>query len=239
MKFKNAFLFTAISLGFIACESDEVDCCVDPFDPEFRFEHLTTIAAGGTTEISAFDPITKKLFTVNPDLNAVITYDLTDPSEPIEGEVIDVSATGTPNSVSIHQKQLAIAVEGSNKQANGSVLLFDTESNALLERYSVGALPDMVMFSPDGKYIVTANEGEPSSDYLIDPLGSISIIEVGSGVGSTRDFEGFSDILSKLVEGGCRVFGPGATLAQDVEPEDVAISDDSKTGWVTLQENNA
>lgn len=239
MKFKNAFLFTAISLGFIACESDEDDCCVDPIDPEIRFEHLTTIAAGGTTEISAFDPITKKLFTVNPDLNAVITYDLTDPSEPIEGEVIDVSATGTPNSVSIHQKQLAIAVEGSNKQANGSVLLFDTESNALLERYSVGALPDMVMFSPDGKYIVTANEGEPSSDYLIDPLGSISIIEVSSGVVSTLDFEAFNNILSKLVEGGFRVFGPGATLAQDVEPEYVAISDDSKTAWVTLQENNA
>src|SRR5690606_37189710 len=230
---------TAVSLGFIACESDDDDCCVDPIDQEIRFEHLTTIAAGGTTEISAFDPSTKKLFTVNPDLDAVITYDLTDPSEPIVGQVIDVSATGTPNSVSIHQKTLAIAVEGSNKQASGNVLLYDTESNALIQRYTVGALPDMVMFSPDGEYIVTANEGEPSSDYLTDPNGSISIIEVSAGVVTTLSFEAFENQLGALREKGFRVFGPEATLAQDVEPEYVAISDDSKTAWVSLQENNA
>lgn len=35
-----------------------------------------------------------------------------------------------------------------------------------------------------------------------------------------------------------RVFGPGASFAQDVEPEYVAISDDSRYAYVTLQENN-
>ncbi len=34
-------------------------------------------------------------------------------------------------------------------------------------------------------------------------------------------------------------YGPGATLAQDLEPEYIAVSHDSKTAWVTLQENNA
>jgi hypothetical protein len=38
---------------------------------------------------------------------------------------------------------------------------------------------------------------------------------------------------------GVRFFGPAATEAQDIEPEYVAISDDSKTAYVTLQENNA
>ena len=239
MKIKNAFLFAAISVGFMACESDDNDCCVDVVDQQIQFEHLTTIVAGGTTEISAFDPSTKKLFTVNPDLDAVMVYDLTDPSKPIEGGMIDVSATGTPNSVSISDKQLAIAVEATNKQANGSVLVFDTNTNALLQNYTVGALPDMVIFSPDGKYILTANEGEPSSDYLSDPNGSISIIEVSAGVVTTLSFEAFENQLGALREKGFRVFGPGATLAQDVEPEYVAISDDSKTAWVSLQENNA
>ncbi|MGL4648178.1 MAG: esterase-like activity of phytase family protein, partial [Caldilineaceae bacterium] len=36
-----------------------------------------------------------------------------------------------------------------------------------------------------------------------------------------------------------RVFGPNATVAQDLEPEYVAVSADSATAWVTLQENNA
>lgn len=52
---------------------------------------------------------------------------------------------------------------------------------------------------------------------------------------------GFSDYLSHetaLEFQGLRIFGPGADLAEDLEPEYVAVSGDSKTAWVTLQENN-
>jgi hypothetical protein len=38
---------------------------------------------------------------------------------------------------------------------------------------------------------------------------------------------------------GFRVFGPGKDIAKDVEPEYITVSSDSKTAWVTLQENNA
>ena len=41
-----------------------------------------------------------------------------------------------------------------------------------------------------------------------------------------------------LMQKGFRIFGPGATFAKDIEPEYVTISADSKTAWVTLQENN-
>jgi hypothetical protein len=37
---------------------------------------------------------------------------------------------------------------------------------------------------------------------------------------------------------GLRIFGPGASIAQDVELEYITVSEDSKTAWVTLQENN-
>ena len=36
-----------------------------------------------------------------------------------------------------------------------------------------------------------------------------------------------------------RLYGPNASVAQDLEPEYIAVAPDSKTAYVTLQENNA
>jgi len=36
-----------------------------------------------------------------------------------------------------------------------------------------------------------------------------------------------------------RIFGPGASASQDLEPEYVAVSGNGRRAWVTLQENNA
>jgi hypothetical protein len=51
----------------------------------------------------------------------------------------------------------------------------------------------------------------------------------------TADFRAFSK--EALVAEGVRVFGPGATAAQDLEPEYIAVK--GRTAWVTLQEANA
>jgi hypothetical protein len=45
--------------------------------------------------------------------------------------------------------------------------------------------------------------------------------------------------LAALRSAGVRIYGPGATVAQDLEPEYITISADSSTAYVTLQENNA
>ena len=36
-----------------------------------------------------------------------------------------------------------------------------------------------------------------------------------------------------------RIFGPGASVAQDLEPEYITVASDNRTAWVSLQENNA
>jgi len=98
----------------------------------------------------------------------------------------------------------------------------------------------MITYSPDGEYIITANEGEPNADYSIDPIGTISIISVERDYAvTTLDFSAFASREEALKAKGLRKFGPNASFAQDMEPEYVAVSSDSRTAWVTLQENNA
>ncbi|RNL85386.1 alkaline phosphatase [Sinomicrobium pectinilyticum] len=240
MKLKNLSFFLLSAMFFMACsEDDDRGDNQEETPAEVNFQHLATINAGGTTEITAFDPVTKKIFTVNPDNDEVMVLDISDPSSPVKGASIQVGAVGTPNSVSVHGGRLAIAVEAPNKQDNGSVLVYNTDTQEQEDAFAVGALPDMVIFSPDGKYIVTADEGEPSADYLNDPKGTVSIIDAETGMVSTLDFDAFNSEEEALKSQGIRVFGPNATLSMDMEPEYVAISDDSQTAWVTLQENNA
>ena len=125
-------------------------------------------------------------------------------------------------------------------QAPGKVVIFSTTDYSIVKEVTVGALPDMILYSPDGKYILTANEGEPNGDYTVDPFGTVSIISVKNNYAvNTLDFSAFAGMQAELQTKGLRFFGPGANFAQDMEPEYATISDDSRTAWVTLQENNA
>ncbi len=169
--------------------------------------------------------------------------DIDNPSQPRFLFPIDVSAFGAPTSVAVSRGKVAVAVINALEPAgSGRVVFFDvhgTQRNAI----SVGAVPDMVTFTPDGRYVLVAIEGEPI-DYLDntpDPESGVGIIDISRGVGNatlvTADFKAFNkaDLMAK----GVRIYGPGASAAQDLEPEYIAVSQDSKTAWVTLQENNA
>lgn len=206
---------------------------------DVNFQHKTTIHVGGATssEISAYDSKSKRLFVVNLESNQISVFNLTDLDNPIE-ETPLVLASGAPNSVATNKGLVAVAVEANNKQNPGTIQVFEASTGILLNTYQVGALPDMVTFSPNGQFIVSANEGEPNADYSVDPQGSISIIEVVSGTVTNLYFDAFVGQQTELEANGFRVFGPNATLAMDIEPEYVAISENSNVAWVTLQENN-
>jgi len=197
-------------------------------------------------EIVSYDPGTKRCFVVNAYSGQVDVLDLSRPESPERLFSIDVSDTGpTANSVAVNNGLVAVAVEPTVKTDPGFVAFYDADGNrkAVVQ---VGALPDAVTFSHDGRYLLVANEGEPSEDYLIDPEGSVSIIDLSGGLATlnqthvqTADFRAFNNQADELRRQGVRIFGPGATVAQDMEPEWIEVSRDSRTAYVCLQENNA
>ncbi|MCA8938517.1 MAG: choice-of-anchor I family protein, partial [Planctomycetes bacterium] len=210
--------------------------------------YRTNIFDAGVAEISAYDALSKRLFVVNGNDDRIDVLSLANPSQPsFETSLnIQVNNGAAANSVATFNGIVAVAVEQQNKQDNGQVLFFNASTLQMVGGVSVGALPDMVTFSPDGKYVVTANEGEPIDDYTVDPEGSISVITLPSDISTitqnavrTAGFAGFNGMINELRTAGVRIFGPNATVAQDLEPEYVAINAESTTAWVSLQENNA
>lgn len=207
------------------------------------FKEIGSITIGGeaAAEISAYCEKTKRLFTVNNSgTNQIDIIDIADPSKPVKIGKIDLTAyEGASNSVAVFDGKLAVALESTlNKQGNGKVVVFNTSDYSLIKQVTVGALPDMITFSPDGKYIMTANEGEPNTDYSQDPNGTISIIDTNTYSVTTLNFSSFSNQATTLAKDGFRISKFAKSFAQDIEPEYITISDDSKTAWVTLQENN-
>ncbi|MFM7153451.1 MAG: choice-of-anchor I family protein, partial [Bacteroidota bacterium] len=205
-------------------------------------------------EIPAFDPVSKRVYTV---AGSVIEYftmsnsgSLTNGGTLPVGFTPPAGTTAVPNSVAISNGIVAAAYAVVNNttaaQLQGQVVFYNASTGAVLNSVQVGFLPDMVTFTPNGLKVLTANEGEPNSygqGTSFDPEGSVSIIDISSGVGSatvqTASFTSYNSQLASLRAAGVRIYGPGATVAQDLEPEYIAITPDGNTAWVTLQENNA
>jgi hypothetical protein len=201
----------------------------------------------GAVEISAFDPVTHRAFLTFAEKPRIDVVDLADPANPLLLTSIDLTPWGDEahaTSVAVHGGVLAAAVpQGPEDTEPGKVLFFDT-NGAYVNEVTVGALPDMLTFSRNGRLLLTANEGQPLDDYSFDPEGSVSIIDMTAGAAILTDEDvttaGFGEFNDETaLDPAIRIFGPGASVAEDLEPEYLAISHDSKTAWVTLQENNA
>ena len=214
-----------------------------------RLEKIGSYSTGqyevSAAEIPAYDAASRRLFVVNAQLGAVDVLNLSNPASPSKIGVIDATtllAGASINSVAVHNGIVAVAIQAAVKTDNGRMALYRASDLTLLGSVAVGALPDMLTFTPDGNTVLVANEGEPSDDYQTDPEGSISIIDVrnpAAPVERKATFTAFNSQAAALRAAGVRIYGPNATVAQDLEPEYIAVSADGTTAWVTLQENNA
>ncbi|WP_066439124.1 choice-of-anchor I family protein [Chryseobacterium sp. CCH4-E10] len=198
-----------------------------------------------STEIVVHDPATQRLFTISSLTDVFDIINFSNPTTPTVINTINMAPYGGITSIAVKNGIIAAASPNTNPQQNGSVVFFDINGN-FLKQVSVGALPDMVTFSPDGTKVVTANEGEPNDAYTIDPEGTISIIDISGGIANltqsnvtTLNFNAFDAQLATLTATGLRKVRTNNTLSQDLEPEYITISSDSQKAWVTLQENNA
>ncbi|MGE3160191.1 MAG: choice-of-anchor I family protein, partial [Xanthobacteraceae bacterium] len=227
----------------------------DNDDSQIELSLLATFDSAlgeGAAEIVAHDPQSQRLFVTNAESETVDILDISDPKNPTKVGSIDVSVvngtpTGGPNSVAVANGIIAVAVEAEDKTDPGLVAFYDADGN-FLGSVQVGALPDMLTFTPDGKKLLVANEGEPNFDddelpiYAGDAKGSVSIIDLSDGVAAATvknaDFTKFDSKQAELEADGLRIF-PGRLLSDDVEPEYIAIAPDGKTAFITLQEANA
>ncbi|HEX8428005.1 choice-of-anchor I family protein [Hymenobacter sp.] len=207
--------------------------------------------ASGTNsaEIVAHDPTSQRLYVANSVGGKLDILSMANPAALAPVASINIAPYGGINSVAVRNGVVACAIENTDPQQNGSVVFFDL-NGAFLKQVTVGALPDMITFSPNGQLLITANEGEPKSDYSVDPEGTVSVIDFSGGVAgvtqasvTTVGFTGYNSQAATLRAAGIRLYGgttaAPSSVAQDLEPEYVAVSADSRTAYITLQENNA
>ncbi|MFZ6028890.1 MAG: choice-of-anchor I family protein [Chloroflexota bacterium] len=199
----------------------------------------------GASEIVTFDPENDLLYVTNgisSTLDVLRITGIATVFTPTLVASIDLSPYGAGvTSVAYHDGLIAAAVPANPKTDNGVVVLMQ---DGVMISVTVGALPDMLTFTPDGSKLLVANEGEPNDDYDIDPEGSISVIDVTGGISGTAQSDvtqlGFTAFNTPAaIDPRIRIYGPHASVAQDLEPEYIAVSADSTMAWVTLQENNA
>lgn len=231
-------------------------------DPIGTYE--TGVLDESAAEIVEYYAAAQRLLVVNAAQATVEVLDASDPTAP--AKLFDLQTTGVPaadgstvsaaavaNSVAVREDGLGVvAVEADEKTDSGWLVFFDAAGNgAALGAVRVGALPDMVTITPDGSRAVVANEGEPAEDYSVDPEGTVSVVDLPGSVSAPAQSAvrsaGFHAFEGSNLPAGLRVYGgradagtgtPAFPVSENFEPEYVAVDQQSKTAYVTLQEAN-
>ncbi|NUN66996.1 bifunctional metallophosphatase/5'-nucleotidase (plasmid) [Pseudanabaena biceps] len=210
-----------------------------------------TATSTTASEIPAFDPASKRLYVVAASKVDVYTVSntgaLTAAGQLSPGFVPPAGTIAAPNSVDVKNGIVAVAyeikVESTSTNQKGRVSFFNAADGTFLNSVVVGFLPDMLTFTPDGKKVLVANEGEPNEDYTFDPEGSVSVIDISGGVANATvidaNFNAFDSQLAGLRANGVRIVGLNPSVSRDLEPEYITVAPNGLTATITLQENNA
>lgn len=222
--------------------------------PQFIGRYSSGVYNNTASEIAAYDAQNKQMFVTSGFDTTIRVVNISNPANPTPVQTISLKPYGSDlTSVACKNGIVAVAVIDSlGKTENGKVVFFNAKTFAFISQVDVGANPDMVTFTPDGKKVLVANEGEPNVGYTIDPEGSVSIINISNGVANLTNANvqtaGFTAFNNQAIDNKIKITGRiqtaggtflrNSTVAEDLEPEYITVSENSETAWVTCQENN-
>lgn len=206
-----------------------------------RVGHVRFAAEADQSEVVAFVESCGLAAVLDPAGRAVHFVAIDDPTTPRVAATSDLSDVGpTPTGIAAFGRFTAVTVAAAPGQP-GTLLILDCKGT-VVARSPVGYHPDAVAFAPNGRRIVTADEGELAGD--VDPPGGATILDFEPRTGTL----GFAQVLTfrEFDPSGPRAaelpsklrLRPGVLPSLDLEPEYVAISPDSSTAWLTLQESS-
>ncbi|MEM1354856.1 MAG: choice-of-anchor I family protein [Planctomycetota bacterium] len=223
----------------------------------------TTESSTGLAEIVTYDAKTHLLYATGIQGIDAYTFETTNELKPLRSidlaQVFGVDQESKPRLESVSSITIdpigrgfgaATAIPTEGALSVGALVLFDVITSKVLCTLPVGYNPDMVAFSPEGDYLLVANEGQASVDrgYRRDPEGSVSVIDLRAKL--ITDLPQLTSADVKTIN-----LGPGNmdrpedlkhlridpanrhNLAADFEPEYIAFA--GGKAYVSLQENNA
>jgi hypothetical protein len=233
------------------------------FTDEFSLTKLALYQAGspnadgGVAEIVAFNKENNKFYLVNgasnPPSMDIVTLgtsgNLTKDTSVMVKTIVETNGFvfGDLTSIDVNNAidRIFVSVQAAGAAHNGKIVEFDYAGNLIAE-YATGAQPDMIISTADGKYVLTANEGEPRVSG-VDPQGSITILNTVTDTVQNLLFDNPAIIddavhirgASHPTTGLVTSKGTKADAIFDLEPEYITISADGSKAFVSLQENNA
>jgi hypothetical protein len=160
--------------------------------PPITIRPLGTYSTGqldaAAAEIVAYHAGTQRAYVVNGGDKTLDILDVSDPTAPALFGQVDMTPFGdAATSVAIFERPARRRRARRREDRPWRRRLSRPGRRSAGAGTTVGALPDMLTFTPDGRYVVTANEGEPNADYTVDPEGSVSIIDVSGGVAALSE----------------------------------------------------
>ncbi|MCP4322964.1 MAG: hypothetical protein GY787_14190 [Alteromonadales bacterium] len=250
----NIITTVLLSTALVACATTDTATSIKLVE---QGRYHSNIFDQSAAEIVSFDKLTQQTFVVNAQSGRVDILNSKNIQQPTLAGSLNIKAdllkhlnvnAGAANSVDVNNGLVAVAIEAELKTDAGWVAFYNSQDLSFINAVYVGSLPDMLTFSKDGKKLIVAVEGEPSEkSYAVDPEGEVAIIDINwqdsilktavtrltfsdFNIGGQRHHE-----LTKQVV----LNGYNATVAQDIEPEYIAINEQSTKAYVSLQENNA